>query len=169
MKLKLLIPAFATLAIVGMLSVPGSASAKRGEAGLGAVRAFTDQYHSEAAAVADGFQPTDECVPGMGYHYLNISRIDDRLQPNRPESLLYASTADGGRELAGAEWLVIDRDQDLSTDDDRPSLFGHDFDGPMPGHVPGMPIHYDLHAYAWVTNRAGAFATWNATMTCPDA
>ncbi len=168
MKRQPLIAAVAALALAGGSAGTGAASPGRDDAGLQAVRALTDRYHSETAAVADGFQPTDECVPGMGYHYINFARLDSRLEPSRPEIILYTPTADGGRELAGAEWLVIDRDQDLSTDDDRPSLFGHDFDGPMPGHAPGMPIHYDLHAYAWVENPAGGFATWNTTITCPE-
>lgn len=35
------------------------------------------------------------------------------------------------------------------------------------GHGPGMPIHDDLHAYAWVENPDGGFATWNPEITCP--
>ncbi len=132
------------------------------------MRAFTERYQSEAAAIADGFAPTDDCVPAMGYHYVNMSRLDMRLEPSRPEAVLYAPTGDGGRKLVGAEWIVVDQDQDLTTDDDRPSLFGHDFDGPMPGHTPGMPVHYDLHAWAWANNPDGGFATWNPTITCPE-
>ena len=143
-----------------------SAVASRNDAGLGAVRARTKEYRVEAKAVADGFARTDECVPGMGYHYMNLGRMDERLDPARPEVLLYVADGSGGRRLAGAAWVVIDDDQNLATDDDRPSLFGHEFDGPMPGHVEGMPIHYDLHAYAWVENPDGGFATWNPAITC---
>ncbi len=148
-----------------------SAKAERGrsdDAGLRAVQAFTERYQSEDAAIADGFTRTDDCVPGMGYHYVNISRLDTRLQPSRPEAVLYAPTGDSGRRLVAAEWIVVDQDQDLTTDDDRPSLFGHDFDGPMPGHTPDMPVHYDLHAWAWANNPDGGFATWNPAITCPE-
>jgi hypothetical protein len=156
----------ATLAATG--SAPAGAERGRSdEAGLEAVRALTRRYHTESVALADGFTATDECVPGMGYHYVNSSRLDTTLEPSRPEALLYAPTAEGGRRLAGAEWIVVDRDQNLGTDDDRPALFEHDFDGPMPGHGPGMPIHYDLHAYAWIENPDGGFATWNPTIACP--
>jgi hypothetical protein len=71
--------------------------------------------------------------------------------------------------LVGVEWFVAEGDQDLSTDDDRPSLFGHAFDGTMPGHEPGMPVHYDLHAYLWRHNPAGTFAAWNLNLHCPPA
>jgi hypothetical protein len=162
-KVALAVPALVAVT----LATAGPSAAGRGEAGMQAVRQHTDQYHSEAAAVADGFVPTDECVPGMGYHYVNFERIDERLQPSRPEAVLYAPTEDGGRRLIAAEWIVVDDDQDLSTDHDRPTLFGHRFDGPMPGHGGDMPIHYDLHAYAWVTNPDGGFATWNPAITCP--
>jgi len=154
----------AGLAIAG---TTWSAAAHHGNAGLEAVRAWTADYRSESAALADGFARTDECVPAMGYHYVNLNRLDTRLEPSRPEALLYASATDGRRVLAAAEWIVVDRDQDLTTYDDRPRLFGHPFDGPMPGHFPGMPVHYDLHAYAWIANPNGGFATWNPAITCP--
>jgi hypothetical protein len=156
---------------MGLLAVAGTSGAgggRSGEAGLQAVRALTKRYHNEAAAAAAGYVPTDECVPGMGYHYVNFGLLDDKLQPSRPEVLLFVPTADGGRVLAGAEWLVVDDDQDLSTDADRPSVYGHPFDGPMPGHGPGMPVHYDLHAWAWVDNPAGGFATFNSDIVCPS-
>ncbi len=50
----------------------------------------------------------------------------------------------------------------------QPELFGKKFDGPMPGHGPGMPVHYDLHAYIWTTNPAGTLATWNPEVSCPS-
>lgn len=156
----------ATLAATGMTPV-GAQPGRSSDSGLEAVRALTRRYHDVNAAVVDGFAATDACVAGMGYHYVNLSRLDRTLEPSRPEALLYAPTTGGGRRLAGAEWIVVDHDQDLGTDDDRPALFGHDFDGPMPGHGPGMPIHYDLHAYAWIDNPDGGFATWNPAITCP--
>jgi hypothetical protein len=52
------------------------------------------------------------------------------------------------------------------TDNDRPSNLGHAFDGPMPGHEPGIPVHYDLHAWVWRHNPAGGFAAWNSNVHC---
>ena len=40
------------------------------------------------------------------------------------------------------------------------------FDGPMPGHEPGMPVHYDLHAYIWRHNPHGTFTAWNPNVHC---
>lgn len=157
--------AIGTAALVAGLAA--AASAANDDAGIRAVRQHTKQYHDEAAALADGFIPTDECVPGMGYHYVNPQRLDDRLELTRPEVLLYGPSPDGGRRLLGAEWVVVDDDGDVSTDHDRPQVFGHEFQGPMEGHVPGMPVHYDLHAYAWADNPNGAFSPVNPTITCP--
>lgn len=162
--------AMSAVVLMAAMAVATNATAERGrsaDAGLGAVRAWTERYRSEAAAVADGFTPSNQCVPAMGYHYVDFSRVDTKLEPSRPEALLYAPAPDGGRILAGAEWIVVDRDQDLATDDDRPEVFGHPFDGPMPGHGAAMPIHYDLHAWAWIENAAGGFATWNSAISCP--
>lgn len=153
----------ATTAISG--ATPGRG--RSGDAGLAAVRAWTVKYQDDAAAVADGFAHTDDCVPQMGYHYVNFSRLDDRLQPSRPEALMYVDGPDGRRVLAAAEWIVVDRDQDVMTDDDHPAVFGHRFDGPMAGHFPGMPVHYDLHAWAWVDNPDGGFTADNPAVNCP--
>jgi hypothetical protein len=52
------------------------------------------------------------------------------------------------------------------THDDRPSLWGRPFDGPMTGHDPGMPVHYDLHVWLYDSNPAGVFAPWNPSVSC---
>ena len=48
-----------------------------------------------------------------------------------------------------------------------PQLFGQTFQGPMPGHVPGMPWHWDLHVWVWANNPSGMFAQWNPALSCP--
>ena len=144
----------------------GQATAKEGGA-LNAVRAWTKQYQSDAAAIADGFVRTDVCVPGMGYHYVNPQRVDARLETNRPEVMIYAPGPNGTRVLVAAEWLVVDADQDVTTDDDRPKVLGHAMEGPMNGHEPGMPVHYDRHAWAWLDNPAGGFTAFNPRVVCP--
>ncbi len=135
------------------------------------LRVVTGAYHNEALGVAGGFEHTDSCVAsdegGMGYHHVNGARIDGVVNRDQPEVLLYAAGTGGTRVLTGVEYLKIDTDQDLTTDDDRPVLFGRPFDGPMPGHEPGMPVHYDLHVWVWRSNPKGLFAQWNPRVTCP--
>lgn len=139
---------------------------------LAPVRRATAAYHDPAAALADGFVPTDACAAhpelgGMGLHYVNPERLaDPAVVATEPEILLYAPTADGGVELVGVEWFSVDPDQDETTDDGRPSVLGVPFDGPMAGHEPGMPVHFDLHAWIWMHNPAGLFAAWNPDLSC---
>jgi hypothetical protein len=137
------------------------------------LRAVTAKYNAVDQAIADGFAPTDECAAlpglgGMGYHYVNFDRlVDGIVDPDRPDILLYAADEHGRRRLAAVEWFAVDPDQDLTTDSGRPSLFGQAFDGPMPGHSPGMPIHFDLHAWVWEANPTGMFSAWNPAVSCP--
>jgi len=127
-------------------------------------------YEDVRAALSAGFIPTGPCAEsphgGMGFHYTAPARFEEPLELTRPHVLLYGRTADGGLELLGAEYMVFDADQDLSTDDDRPVLRGQPFDGPMPGHEPGMPVHYDLHVWTHKANPAGVFAPWNPKVSC---
>jgi len=126
-------------------------------------------------AKAAGYAPAPECVDdpkygGMGIHYANQKLIaDGKLDITRPEILVYQPTADGGRRLGAVEYFQVDGDQGLATADDKPSLFGLPFDGPMLGHEPGMPIHYDLHVWLYNHNPAGIFAMWNPRVSCPEA
>lgn len=124
------------------------------------------------AAVAAGYLPSDECVAGphggMGYHYVNLDILfTDPFDPMNPPMLVYVPAEGGGRTLGAAEWVSIDQDQDLETDDDRPSILGVGFDGPMLGHEPDQPVHYDLHAWLFEPNPEGVMSPWNPRVTCP--
>jgi hypothetical protein len=133
-------------------------------------KAALDKYQSVDAARADGYAAASPCESspegGMGFHYVSGAAMGDgRLDPVRPEILLYAP-GPTGLQLIGAEYFKPDADQNLATDDDRPSLFGRTFDGPFLGHAPGMPIHYDLHVWFWKRNPMGMFAIWNPDVRC---
>ncbi len=170
--LILITAAIAALALLAPIAgAQGGSSAGLAER-LERVRYATGAYHNEALAVASGFHATDHCVasPGglMGYHYTNAGRLQDNvIDADKPEMLLYAPTRGNERKLVALEYWKADRDQDLATDDDRPTLFGQPFDGPMPGHEPGMPVHYDLHVWVWSENPAGLFAPFNPRLSCP--
>ena len=161
----------ATAVSVGMVvsvALVGQASAKEQQSEFAKVRQATAQYHNEAEAIAAGYTSTDECVPRMGYHYVNFDLFRAPVDPLKPAALIYAPNGNGGRKLIAVEYFVVDTDQDTGTDNSTvPRLFGKSFDGPMPGHGPGMPVHYDLHAYIWTTNPNGTLATWNPEVTCP--
>ncbi|MET9321007.1 hypothetical protein ABZX75_12595 [Streptomyces sp. NPDC003038] len=136
--------------------------------------AVTAKYVDERRAIADGYVRHGECMNNpfgkgaMGYHYVKEAYWGS-TDPSKPTALVYSAETDrhGRRQLHAVEWMVSDRDQDLKTADDRPTMFGLPFDGPMPGHWAGMPKHYDLHMWAYKKNPAGRFHNWNTALTCP--
>lgn len=145
----------------------------------------TARFNDVDVAFAAGYAPApiDECVDvegygGMGLRYVNLAlAADGVIDPATPEVLAYVPTADGGLELGAVEYANIDADQDLATDDDRPELFGHKFDGPMdatnPAHAGApmpVPVHYDLHVWLYRENPDGMLAAFNPDVSCrPDA
>jgi hypothetical protein len=135
-----------------------------------ATRAFRDVKAAEAAGYeAEGPCAADPKYGGMGIHYGNPELVaDGELDITRPEILVYQPTRSGELRLGAVEYFQADADQDLATDDDRPSLFDMPFDGPMLGHNPKMPIHYDLHVWLYRDNPAGMFAMWNPLVRCPQ-
>ncbi len=150
----------------------GGATHSRDGAGrqLAALKKSLAPYRDVAVAEAAGFIPVSGCeasdAGAMGVHYLNPARAAQAPDPTRPAVLLYSPTGDDSMRLLGAEWFQADADQDLATDADRPTLFGQPFDGPMPGHNPMMPVHYDLHVWLYDSNPAGVFAPWNPSVEC---
>jgi hypothetical protein len=136
------------------------------------VRAAVAKYHSVEQATRDGYVQASPCesspAGAMGQHWVNFSLMaNPAIDPLRPEVLLYLPDSNGNLKLVGVEYLKFDADGSLLTDDDRPFLFGQPFDGPMPGHNPGMPVHYDLHVWVTEQNPNGVYAQWNAALSCP--
>ena len=134
---------------------------------LRVVRTATARYRDPSRAVLDGYRlfPGRGCVSGkaglMGFHFVNVSNLlDGRQDLERPDYLLYAPITGGGFELAGVEWEEPYRGQPA------PEMFGRRFDGPMAGHVPGQPVHYDIHVWVHRGNPSGTFARYNPAMTC---
>ena len=172
-----------TATLLATMAVSPAAQADSSErAGVNALRKLTDRYHDVSQALADGFADPRVGLPpgvpgsvtcvaapglgGMGYHFVNHSRFDDELHWKEPEALLYRTGADDRLELIAVEYLVVDADQDLSTVE-KHQVFGHRLFGPMEGHAPGMPRHYDRHAWVWLDNPAGTWSDFNPRVTCP--
>jgi hypothetical protein len=136
-------------------------------------RRATRPFRDVEAAKAAGYERASECEDdpkygAMGIHYVNPTLIaDGRLDVERPELLVYQPTRRGKLRLGAIEYFQVDADQDLATDPDRPWMFEVPFDGPMLGHNPEMPIHYDLHVWLYRHNPAGLFAAWNPRVQCP--
>ncbi|MEU4036181.1 hypothetical protein [Streptomyces collinus] len=161
----------AALALVAAIAVPASAPAHATgpdpavEQQLGEAYAATARYGYTPFAAEDGYRAR-VCLAraqgGMGFHYFNESHFGS-LDPKRPAALLYEDAGHGTRRLVGVEWVVPVTGKNMK----RPRLFGQDFQGPMPGHYPGMPTHYDLHVWLYKKNPSGLFAQWNPRVTCP--
>lgn len=141
---------------------------------LAKVRQVTAQYHDVDKAIADGYVPTTDCVVDpkagvMGFHYVNPQRaMDPAIDLTTPEILLYASV-NGNLKLVGVEYFYGVGAPDAPVPNPAPPapvLFGLPFDGPMLGHEPGMPPHYDLHVWVWQANPSGIFAPFNPNVSC---
>ena len=162
------------LAVVTVLTVGAAAAFARSgplSPELQAVREATAKFHSVDQALAAGYVPASPCEKSpagtMGIHYVNPRLLAPGLEPLTPEILIYLPNADGSLKLVAVEYMKIDADQNLATDSDRPFLFGQAFQGPMLGHNPTMPIHYDLHVWIHESNPNGVFAQWNPAISCP--
>jgi hypothetical protein len=120
---------------------------------LDEIRAATAQYRDVDAAIADGYELADECVPNMGYHANNGIAETADLEPTEPNLLVYAPDGDGELELVAVEYGTTAEDADL---------FGVEFDPPGD---PGPPFS-TLHAWVWQGNPDGTFAALNPLVSC---
>jgi hypothetical protein len=145
-----------------------------GQGSIALAAANTAAFLNEAAGVAAGYVSTVECVASpagaMGIHYVDFGAAADTIiDPRAPEVLLYLPTDDGPR-LVGVEYMLAIGPPGAPVPDNPPSapiLFGQTFDGPMAGHGPDDPPHYDLHVWLWADNPSGLFAPFNPALSCP--
>jgi hypothetical protein len=171
-------------------TAPGVAEAQAKQAGapmaavklspeLVATRAALEKYQDPLAAVRDGYFSTVACIdfpkgavdgpveypPGaMGVHFLNPANIGPKLDPAKPQVLIYEPVG-GKLKLVAAEWLM----PVAVSGGKAPSILGQKLVGPMNGHEPIMPAeltHYDLHVWLWKDNPKGVFTSTNAAVKC---
>jgi hypothetical protein len=148
-------------------------------ADLQAARAALAKYSDPFVAVRDGYFSTLACIDfpmgmtdgsveypagAMGVHLLNPANIGPKLDPAKPQVLIYEPVGDK-LVLAGAEWFVPVQ----AAGGVVPTIFGQTLAGPMNGHEPIMPAglrHYDLHVWLWKDNPRGIFTSTNAALKC---
>jgi len=162
--------------------LPGIAEAQSNtpmSADLQAAKAALAKYADPIVAVRDGYFSTVACVdfpqgatdgpmvypPGaMGVHFLNPANIGPKLEPTKPQILIYEQVGDK-LVLTAAEWFVpVEVAGGVA-----PSIFGQTLMGPMNGHEPIIPAalkHYDLHVWLWKDNPKGMFTSTNAAVKC---
>ncbi|HEX8703582.1 MAG TPA: hypothetical protein VF815_32400 [Myxococcaceae bacterium] len=131
-----------------------------------AVKKALNKYKDVNVALAEGYFPVSACeeLPGqgvMGIHYMNPALAQDLVSdPFKPELLLYAPDETGTPRLLGPEYFQA------AVGQPAPALNGKVFDGPMAGHTPEMPTHFDLHVWLFKYNPSGLFAQWNPNAKC---
>lgn len=147
---------------------------------LQAAREATAKYLDFRVALGEIFLPASECVESqagtMGIHHVNLGRNrDPRVDVREPEILLYVPDRALGMRLVAIEYAVtalvdgkphFGPEAPAKFDDPPPELFGREFDGPMAGHNPVQPWHYDLHVWAWSDNPSGLFSHFNPKEDC---
>lgn len=150
--------------VIGVAAAaPGHVTDPDAAQALAQVRQATEKYHDVAAAEADGYFDTGECVsiPGgaMGVHYVHPARLGDgQINATEPEVLMYIDSG-GQRRLVGVEYLLL-----AEGVSETPILFGQEFEGPEAGH--GLPEHYEMHVWLWQANPNGIFAPFNPSLGC---
>ena len=180
---------------VTIVTPAGQGGPSEVNSGLAEIRQATARFHDVKKAIEAGYLdpaglPCDTHPAGagiMGIHAANVALIGDgQVDPLRPDVLLYLPTGNGNFRLIGVEYLqpVLLRNPDTGqvapwfaagpwpstyeVVNPTPSVLGQTFQGPMPGHVPGMPWHWDLHLWIWAPNPAGTFQPWNTGLSCPS-
>ena len=150
-------------------------------ANLAATRAALEKYQDPVTAVHDGYFSTLGCVDypkggggsgempykpgGMGVHFLNPALIGPKLDPLKPQILIYEPAGNRLR-LVAAEWFTP-----TAISKEAPIIFDRKLDGPMEGHEPVLPVelhHWDLHVWLWKDNPNGLMHSTNSTIKCPD-
>jgi hypothetical protein len=157
---------FATTACGG-----GAAGREKAAGGLPAepaditrVRRATEPFRSLEAAVAAGYTETvQKCVAhaehgAMGFHHTNRTLLDDNLDVERPEILVYERVPDGSYVLNGIEYVVPYSAR--SRDAEPPVIMGQKLKA-----ADGLQLWY-LHVWIWKRNVNGVFADWNPDVEC---
>jgi hypothetical protein len=130
---------------------------------LARMRRATARYHDLNAALADGFVFLHGCEirpdeGPAGILYVHPERlVDGRIDPSKPDALLYEANGSGKHKLVGAE-LAIPYTQ--WTEPEPPEFFGAEF---QPEDEFGV---WGLHVWIWRWNPRGMFAEANPRVSC---
>ena len=141
------------LSIIALILIAQPAAAQGNSAApsadLQSVKAALSKYSDPLMAVRDGYFSTLACIdfpkgategsitypPGaMGVHFLNPGNIGPKLDPSKPQVLIYEPVGDK-LVLSAAEWFMPAEIAGGAA----PSIFGQTLAGPMDGHEPIMP------------------------------
>jgi hypothetical protein len=96
---------------------------------------------------------------GMGYHYVNTTLLDDKLDVTRPEAVMYEPGKHGQLELVGVEYVIP---KAAWTSAHPPVLFGRQL------KLNKFDL-WALHVWVWEHNPSGLYADWNPRVSCANA
>lgn len=124
---------------------------------LAELRATVAPWHNFDAAYEAGYQLE---VTGyrsmMGYHYLNVSLLDDTFELTKPELLLFVPGPNGKLRFVGVEYAVP------ITDMDNPPPAPEGFEGDADIWSINTEFNlWTLHAWVGLNNPNGIFASRN--------
>jgi hypothetical protein len=134
------------------------------ERDIARVRQATEAFRSLDAAASAGYARTvAQCVAhpehgAMGHHHTNDALLDDRLEVQRPEILVYERMTDGEYVLNGVEYIIPYSSR--SRDTAPPEIMGQKLK-----RADGLRLWY-LHVWIWKENSAGMFADWHPAVEC---
>jgi hypothetical protein len=159
-----------------MASIPAAGCDEECREELQGARDATEKYWVWTNAIVDGFVELPGCRSSdggaTGVEYVSLERsLDQRLDVEQPESLLYMPEGLGGAEREGAGRrlaAIVYRVPVLDDTQKPPELFGHTFNGPAPGIVPGLR-EFRLRVWLFSPNPVGLFADANPADTCLGA
>lgn len=135
--------------------------------GVRRLRAATSKYQNLDSAVAAGYPKTvanclvHEHHGAMGYHHVNRNYVDDKVEIEKPEILLYERMADSSYHLNAVEYIVpFTR---WPRDSTPPTLMGRNM-----YREDNLKIWY-THVWAWSDNKDGLFANFSPSVQCRGA
>jgi hypothetical protein len=130
------------------------------------VRQKAEAYKDIAAARAAGYtkQYPEGCIQAeegsQGFHFMNDALVDDKVDVNTPELLMFEPKADGSLELIGVDYAIP---FDKWTAAEPPTLLGR----PLMRNEP-LKV-WALHIWTHRENPSGMFAKFNPAVSCEHA
>lgn len=133
---------------------------------LAELRAATGRFHNFQTAKDAGYTflfmnmcMADQNLGGMGYHYVDPQLLDDKVEVDKPEALLYEPQANGQLKLVAVEYVIPKSEWKNAN---PPELFGQKL------KLNAFDL-WALHVWVWQDNPSGLYANWNPTVTCANA
>lgn len=124
------------------------------------VKKHTARFNSFDQAAKEGyadplpFNPSPY-IPNMGFHYINVGKIDGTFEMTEPEILLYVPNEDGELKLVGIEYAVP-----MALSPEAPEGFsGYEDEWEANPNVAGGS--WTLHVWLYKDNPNGIFAPHN--------